>query len=418
MDWLILILGVPAILIPLVLLFGFAGCVPAVVCADDRDCPNGTICVDGACLTPGDPLFPLSPPENLVARAIDDRSVLLTWTDNDPAGTDFQIERAEDGDDPLPITPSGVISAAGTTDDSGLQEGVTYIYQVRAQGDGVPDSDFSEISSATVLPATPAQFTATAAGITRINLSWINASTVATEFSLDRRALPGGAIIPIILPDPTSTRFFDSERTGLVDGTTYEYRVFATVNGVENSAGQLVNSLPAVQTATTPTPTVAFAAPPGTLTSDQASREGVCLVQKLRRTLLTAGGTQLRILLRGSSLGSLTLDRITISQPAATGDPYDAGPDLTDVGSSVTIPRNTVRPVGPVNYTLDPTTDLLVAFDISNTANEGNLCLGTLLGADQFGRVGTAEAGVQDRTSGYVGPFTDTLFLIEKIEVL
>ena len=26
MDWLILILGVPAILIPLVLLFGFAGC--------------------------------------------------------------------------------------------------------------------------------------------------------------------------------------------------------------------------------------------------------------------------------------------------------------------------------------------------------------------------------------------------------
>jgi hypothetical protein len=29
MDWLILILGVPAILIPLVLLFGFAGCTPS-----------------------------------------------------------------------------------------------------------------------------------------------------------------------------------------------------------------------------------------------------------------------------------------------------------------------------------------------------------------------------------------------------
>jgi hypothetical protein len=29
MDWLILILGVPAILIPLVLLFGFAGCAPS-----------------------------------------------------------------------------------------------------------------------------------------------------------------------------------------------------------------------------------------------------------------------------------------------------------------------------------------------------------------------------------------------------
>jgi hypothetical protein len=43
MDWLILILGVPAILIPLVLLFGFAGCgTPAGVCTDDADCPVGT----------------------------------------------------------------------------------------------------------------------------------------------------------------------------------------------------------------------------------------------------------------------------------------------------------------------------------------------------------------------------------------
>ena len=48
MDWLILILGVPAILIPLVLLFGFAGCGdPTGTCTEDGDCPGGLICVDG-----------------------------------------------------------------------------------------------------------------------------------------------------------------------------------------------------------------------------------------------------------------------------------------------------------------------------------------------------------------------------------
>jgi hypothetical protein len=39
MDWLILILGVPAILIPLVLLFGFAGCAAPYFgdCTEDSD---------------------------------------------------------------------------------------------------------------------------------------------------------------------------------------------------------------------------------------------------------------------------------------------------------------------------------------------------------------------------------------------
>ena len=138
----------------------------------------------------------------------------------------------------------------------------------------------------------------------------------------------------------------------------------------------------------------------------------------MSQTLLAAGGTQVRIVLRGSTTGSLTLDRVAISQPAATGDPYDAAPDLTDVASGVTIPPNTVVTVGPVNYALDPTRDLLVAFDISNTPNEGNRIFGTLPGANSFARSATAEAGVQDRTTGYPGFAADTLHFVERIEVL
>ena len=203
MDWLILILGVPATLIPLVLLLGFAGCYSTATTCRDSDCPVGVQCVEGSCVAVGEP--PLSAPENLAAKALDDQSVLLTWTDNDPAATSFQIERAEDGDQPQPIVVHGLISPTGTTDDSGLQEGVTYIYQVRAQGDGLSDSDPSEISSATVLPATPVNFTATAVSNSQIDLSWTNASTVATAFRLQERV--GGAFTTSPSPTPPVTRF-------------------------------------------------------------------------------------------------------------------------------------------------------------------------------------------------------------------
>ncbi len=144
MDWLILILGVPAILIPLVLLFGFAGCAQtAGVCNSDRDCPVGTQCVDGSCFAvfepnaPPPPLAPLAP-ENLAAIALDDHSVSLTWTNVDPAGTDFQIERMqEDGEEFQAIAPADLtdLSPTGATDTSGLQ-GVTYLYRVLALLDG------------------------------------------------------------------------------------------------------------------------------------------------------------------------------------------------------------------------------------------------------------------------------------------
>src|SRR4051812_7379769 len=113
MDWLILVLGVPAILIPLVLLFGFAGCGPnAAFCTDDRDCPSGTECVDGSCL----PLAnaPLFPPQNLAAIALDDHSVSLTWTSADPAGTEFRIERMEDDGEEFATILDDVPSTSAT----------------------------------------------------------------------------------------------------------------------------------------------------------------------------------------------------------------------------------------------------------------------------------------------------------------
>src|SRR5829696_4456984 len=145
------------------------------------------------------------------------------------------------------------------------------LYQVRALVDGQPSAP-SDISSATVLPATPVNLTATAAGINRINLFWTNVSTVATEFILERRELPGDKFAPIGPVPPGPTTFPDS--VGLREGTTYEYRLSAVVDGFENNVGQPVKSLPATASATTLAFTAAFTAPSGTLTIDNPAGGG------------------------------------------------------------------------------------------------------------------------------------------------
>jgi hypothetical protein len=431
MDWLILILGVPAILVPLVLLFGFAGCTTPYGgdCADDSDCPLGTQCAGGECIAAGEPDSPPPPPlapHNLAAVAIDDRSVSLTWVHSDPVATDVQIERSPEDGQFAAIPAPANLTPTSATDASGLQEGVTFIYRVRARLDGQLSVDASEPASATVLPRAPGNLVATPVSIGQIDLSWNNASATATEFSLER-SVAGGPFAEII-PGPGGNNTFPDtgiDIGGLSEGTTYDYRVLAiVVDGFQNDVPQPVRSAPSAPASATIAFTAAFTAPPGTLTTDNLGNEGRCVVQRLSTTLVAAGGTQVRsqvrITLRGATAGNLTLDNVFISQPdpAATADPYDSAPDLTLVASGVTISLNTQVTLPPVNYPLDPSKDLLIAFDISNTPGEGGLIQGALTGADEFANSATAEAGVQNRTTGYPFINPNTLFLVEKIEVL
>lgn len=418
MDWLILLLAIPAIIVPTVVLGGFAGCqalVSTATCSTDEDCPLGTRCAPGGSCVVIDQAAPPPPatPESFSANALSDRAIALAWNSIEPAANDFQIERAPEDGEFAVITPPADLSAIGATDQAGLTEGATFIYRVSAVV-GEDISAPSDTSSATVLPTAPSNLVATAVGIDQIDLSWTNASAVATEFSLEHRA-----------PRGTFTEFFRgtakaASDLGLAEGSQHEYRAFAIINiGFEDSAAQEVKSAPsATVSAATLAFTPAFTAPPGTLTTDQPGVEGSCLVQRIASALLAAGGTQVRIILRGSTTGSLTLDRITISQVAAAGDPYDSATDLITVDTGVTLAANTPQAVGPAIYALDPTKDLLIAFDISSTPREGNLRFGTLAGADSFARPSTIEAARQDRTTGYPGVGNNNLYLIERIDVL
>jgi hypothetical protein len=88
----------------------------------------------------------------------------------------------------------------------------------------------AEISSLTVLPATPSGLTATA-GDAQVGLSW-NASSAAASYNVKRSTVSGGPYITV-----TNLTALNFTNTGLANGTLYYFSVSAT-----NAAGESTNS--------------------------------------------------------------------------------------------------------------------------------------------------------------------------------
>ncbi len=128
MEWLLLAVLIPAVVIPVVLLLGFAGC---------------------------ELVFQLKAPElpapiNLAAEARR-TSIVLTWEDPSvSANTTYTVERVVSGQDPLLQE-----SPTTTFEDQGLSDATTYTYRVMAsQGD--QESKFSNplaVATAAFSPA-------------------------------------------------------------------------------------------------------------------------------------------------------------------------------------------------------------------------------------------------------------------------
>jgi hypothetical protein len=116
MDWLFLILVVPAVVVPVVLLSGFAGC-DIVFGLEPRD-------------PPPPPLVPPATPVALTATAIDLDRILLTWEymDPPPETVTFQVRRTGGS----PLLPQPPPTSEMTQEDTGLDEGTAYFYQVMA----------------------------------------------------------------------------------------------------------------------------------------------------------------------------------------------------------------------------------------------------------------------------------------------
>jgi hypothetical protein len=262
-------------------------------------------------------------------------------------------------------------------------------------------------------PDPPTITSAEGTSVTAVRLEWSHPNPGPFTFRIERTAEGQPASPPVDVP---ASPFEDM---GLSEGTTYFYRVAAIRTA---DAASSAFSAPASAS----TFGLAFTA---TLSADQAGLDNFCLLQRIEPSRLLRSGGRVSITVRGSTAGPLRLNRVFISQPAVTGDPavsgdpYDAHTDLTEVASVVDVPPNTPVTLPTIDYALDQTRPLLVAFDVGSPGNVRHLNPVPATEARMFFRPSTAEAAIRDRqpptTNPGAQPFalSPSIYLVERIHV-
>lgn len=181
---------------------------------------------------------PLGAPTNVVATAVTETQIDVTFTDNATEEVGFDLQRSSTGIDGT-YSPLTVLSANSTSySDTGVVSGTEYCYQIRA-GRGAGDlGEFSARACATPgaadptdPPAAPSDLTTTVVSFQRIDLSYVDNSDDEDGFEIERAEGAGGTFSQIEVTGAGITTYVDAT---LSAETEYCYRVRA-FNSVGNS---------------------------------------------------------------------------------------------------------------------------------------------------------------------------------------
>ncbi|PYM80278.1 MAG: hypothetical protein DME09_19660 [Candidatus Rokuibacteriota bacterium] len=202
----------------------------------------------------GPPPAPPNPPSGLTATAASSSQINLAWSASTSSGvTGYLVERCQ-GSGCTGFAQ--VATVAGTTyNDTGLQAGTSYSYRVRATDAAGNLSGYSNTASATTPasnptpPAAPSGLTATAVGSSRINLAWTASASSGVTGYLVERCQGSGCTGFAQVATVAGTTYND---TGLLAGTSYNYRVRATdaagnLSGYSNTASATTGAIKFVQ---------------------------------------------------------------------------------------------------------------------------------------------------------------------------
>ena len=175
-------------------------------------------------------------PRDFSARPAGESRIDLSWTA--PAGepTGYEVEWSADGETGWTAVDPAHAGTATEYADEGLDGGTTRYYRVRAFNEA-GEGEWSAVASATtnlhlVLegPGAPENLSASAAGASRIDLSWTAPEGEVTDYAVEWSG-DGETGWAAVDPEHSGTAT-EYAHTGLTANTAYYYRVLALADAV------------------------------------------------------------------------------------------------------------------------------------------------------------------------------------------
>jgi hypothetical protein len=253
------------------------------------------------------------------------------------------------------------------------------------------------------------------------SLTWMNPnpSTVSVRFEIERRKVETQPELEIM-----DLGYSTSHLDLLQDpDATYTYRVRASRIDVNDCSSEWSNEV----SISTPF-AAAYGGPFAPLPiTPQSGVQGWCIVQRLEPEAFVwgVGRTRVRLVLVGSSLGQLEVNKITISEgrpEGGAGDPYDSVTPPTVVETAVIVPpAPAMHTTSAVDYPFNPTRPLLIAFEIGSPGNVAHAPVLQSRARAYYKVGGVNEAETADRW-GYTlaqetEPGTSRVYLVATVEV-
>jgi thermitase len=169
-------------------------------------------------------------PTLLGATAVSSSQINLSWTDNANNETGLSVERCAGATCTNFVAIASLGANATAYQNTGLSSATAYRYRVRAFN-GVGNSGYSNIASATTqatttAPAAPTLLGATSVSSSQINLAWTDNANNETGFLVQRCA--GATCTNFVQIASLGANTTSYQNTGLSASTTYRYQVRAT----------------------------------------------------------------------------------------------------------------------------------------------------------------------------------------------
>lgn len=171
-----------------------------------------------------------NPASGVVATAVSDTRIELSWTDNTPSDSlwnefAFYLLRCEGvGCEPLTFYKS-LSSDSATYSDTLLTPGSTYRYAVIAANPAGAAATSDTATASTTVPAIPTTLTDSTVSATEVLLAWADNASNEDGYEIER--CEGGGCSNYAAVDTAAADATSIVASGLTGGTTYQFRVRA-----------------------------------------------------------------------------------------------------------------------------------------------------------------------------------------------